>query len=72
MAKSKFGMMRFEEDELEYAGAFITPPNHRVIVSVHCDKFLPPNAGSPSLWLNRKHIQTGTMCRSPFRPFCHA
>ena len=21
-------MMRFEEDELEYAGAFITPPNH--------------------------------------------
>lgn len=32
-------MMRFEEDELEYAGAFITHPNHRVIVSVHCDKF---------------------------------
>ena len=39
MAKSKFRMMRFEEDKLEYAGAFITPPNHRVIVSVHCDKF---------------------------------
>ena len=39
MAKSKLGMMRFEEDKLEYAGAFITPPNHRVIVSVHCDKF---------------------------------
>ena len=32
-------MMRFEEDKLEYAGAFIAPPNHRVIVSVHCDKF---------------------------------
>ena len=32
MAKSKFGMMRFEEDELEYAGAFITHPNHRVSV----------------------------------------
>ena len=39
MAKSKFGMMRFEEDELDYSGAFIMPPNHRVIVSVHCDKF---------------------------------
>ena len=39
MAKSKFGMMRFEEDKLEYAGAFITLTNHRVIVSVHCDKF---------------------------------
>ncbi len=39
MAKSKFGMMRFEEDKLEYAGAFNTPPNHSVIVSVHCDKF---------------------------------
>ena len=39
MAKSKFGMMRFEEGELEYAGAFITPPNHHVIVLVHCDKF---------------------------------
>ena len=25
MAKSKFGMMRFEEDKLEYAGAFIPP-----------------------------------------------
>ena len=25
-------MMRFEEDELEYAGAFITPPNHSVSV----------------------------------------
>ena len=35
MAKIKFGMMRFEEDKLEYAGAFNTPPNHRVIVSVH-------------------------------------
>jgi hypothetical protein len=32
MAKSKFGMMRFEEDKLEYAGAFIMPPNHRVSV----------------------------------------
>ena len=32
MAKSKFGMMRFEEDELEYAGAFMTTPNHRVSV----------------------------------------
>ena len=39
MAKSKFGMMRFEEDKLDCAGAFITPPNHRVIVSVHYDKF---------------------------------
>ena len=39
MAKSKFGMMRFEEDKLDYAGAFITPPNQSVIVSVHCDKF---------------------------------
>ena len=39
MAKSKFRMMRFEEDEVEYAGAFNTPPNHGVIVSVHCDKF---------------------------------
>ena len=39
MEKSKFGMMRFEEDEFDYAGAFNTPPNHRVIVSVHCDKF---------------------------------
>ena len=39
MAKSKFGMMRFEEDEFDYAGAFNTPPNYRVIVSVHCDKF---------------------------------
>ena len=39
MAKSKFGMMRFEEDDLDYAGAFNTPPNHSVIVSVHCDKF---------------------------------
>ena len=26
MAKSKFGMMRFEEDELDYAGAFIKTP----------------------------------------------
>ena len=32
MAKSKFGMMRFEEDEFDYAGAFNTPPNHRVSV----------------------------------------
>ncbi len=32
MAKSKFGMMRFEEDKLEYAGAFITLPNHRVSI----------------------------------------
>ena len=32
MAKSKFGMMRFEEDKLEYAEAIITPPNHRVSV----------------------------------------
>ena len=39
MAKSKFGMMRFEEDEFDYAEAFYTPPNHRIIVSVHCDKF---------------------------------
>ena len=39
MAKSKLGMMRFEEDELDYAGAFITPPNHLVIVSVHWVKF---------------------------------
>ena len=39
MAKSKFGMMRFEEDELDYAGSFNTPLNHSVIVSVHCDKF---------------------------------
>ena len=31
--------MRFEEDELEYAGAFFRPPNHSAIVSVHCDKF---------------------------------
>ena len=23
-------MMRFEEDKLDYAGAFITTPNHRV------------------------------------------
>ena len=29
MAKSKFGMMRFEEDKLDYAGAFNTPPNHK-------------------------------------------
>ena len=34
MAKSKFGMMRFEEDKLDYAGAFKTPPNHGVVVSV--------------------------------------
>ncbi len=39
MAKSKFGMMRFEEDDLDNAGAFNTPPYHGVIVSVHCDKF---------------------------------
>ena len=39
MEKSKFGMMRFEEDKLDYAGAFNTPPNPSVIVSVHCDKF---------------------------------
>ena len=26
MAKSKLGLMRFEEDKLEYAGAFIPPP----------------------------------------------
>ena len=26
MAKSKFGMMLFEEDELEYARTFNTPP----------------------------------------------
>ena len=39
MAKSKFGMMRFEEDDLDYAGAFITPSNHSVIFSVYCDKF---------------------------------
>ena len=32
MAKSKFGMMRFEEDKLDYAGAFNMPPNHRVSV----------------------------------------
>jgi hypothetical protein len=32
MAKSKFRMMRFEEDKLDYAGAFIMPPNHRVSV----------------------------------------
>ena len=25
-------MMRFEEDKLDYAGAFIMPPNHRVSV----------------------------------------
>ena len=32
MAKSKFGMMRFEEDKLDYAGSFNTPPNHSVSV----------------------------------------
>lgn len=32
MAKSKFGMMRFEENNLDYAGAFITTPNHSVLV----------------------------------------
>ena len=45
MAKSKFGMMRFEEDELDYPGSFNTPPiivllfqciainsNHQVLV----------------------------------------
>ena len=32
-------MMRFEEDKLDYAGAFIMPPNHSIIVSVHYDKF---------------------------------
>ena len=32
-------MMSFEENNLDYAGAFKTPPNHGVIVSVHCDKF---------------------------------
>ena len=31
-------MMRFEEDELEYAGAFNTSPNYCFIDSVHCDK----------------------------------
>ena len=31
MAKSKFGMMHFEEDELDYAGAFNTPHNYCVI-----------------------------------------
>ena len=30
MAKSKFGMVRFEEDKLDYAVAFNTPLNHRV------------------------------------------
>ena len=39
MAKSKFGMMRFEEDKLEYDGVFNKLLNHSVIVSVHCDKF---------------------------------
>ena len=32
MAKSKFRMMRFEEDKLDYAGAFNTSPNHRISV----------------------------------------
>ena len=39
MAKNKLQMMLFEEDDLDYAGAFNTPPNHRVIVSMHYDKF---------------------------------
>ena len=39
MAKSKFGMMRFEEDNFDYGGAFIKDPNHSVIVSMYCDKF---------------------------------
>ena len=39
MAKSKFGMMSFKEDNLDYGGAFIKIPNHSFIVSVHCDKF---------------------------------
>ena len=38
MAKSKFLIMSFEEDNLDYAGVFKTTPNHSVIVSVHCDK----------------------------------
>ena len=40
MAKSKFRMMRFEEDKLDYAGAFIMPPNHRVSVSIEVDETL--------------------------------